>query len=168
MHFENNILDFSSGKLSDAALCTLVDSGNYGSATGIRFRNYQVSEACILHIIRSGAFPALMSLKLTDTAITDVAACAIANEAIGFDCLEILDLGAVPAASANSRARRDGAGVSDALVVAIANSPRLTALKRILRSEEHHVYETGASLNWLPFTQFGRNIGEACTASRAP
>lgn len=101
----------------------------------------RVGDADVAHLARAGAFPALTELELAGTALTNVGARALANEAVGLERLERLDLGDVPAEGSNVGAR-DGSGVSDDVVAELARSPRLPALCSITRAKEYrHTFD---------------------------
>ncbi len=140
--FRFGVLDLGASRLETAELRGLIESGEFRTAVKLWFGQHQIGDGGVAHLARSGAFPSLVELHL-GAGVTDRAASLLAREAVGLERLERLDLGEVPAEGTKIGAR-DGSGVGDAVVRALARSPRLPALRTISRSKEYRAYATGA------------------------
>lgn len=112
-----------------------IDSGEYRRATTVVLNGVRIGDDGIEHLARSGAFPNLVDLQISGTGITDRGAFALADGS-GLDKLEVIDLGDVPR-EADHIGARDGSGVSDDGVRALALSPRLPAIREIHRGKEY-------------------------------
>ncbi|MCB9560180.1 MAG: hypothetical protein H6708_07195 [Kofleriaceae bacterium] len=138
MTFQDGTLAFATGWLDAAALAALIEGGAYRGATRVHLTRAPLGDDGVAYLARSGGFPAVTELALGGTGMTDAGAIAVARQAVGLDHLAVLDLGDVPAES-DARGPRDPAGVSDRGVDELARSPRLPALRRIVRGHEHRM-----------------------------
>lgn len=136
VRFEGGVLDLADRLLSDGEVRALIATGAYRDAVEIDLSRNRIGDAGVAHLARSGAFPSLTKLDLADTGITDKGAHAIAQRSAGLAKLEHLILGDVPA-EADDIGARDDSGVSDAAVDELARSPRLPALRTIVRYKEY-------------------------------
>lgn len=134
--FQGGVLEVAAGTVDAASLRTLIESGAYRDATKVVLAGTPIGDDGVAFLARSGGFPSVTELYLGATGITDKGARALAQEAVGLDHLERLDLGDVPAESSQIGAR-DDSGVSDAGVEEIARSPRLPALRTLDRVKEY-------------------------------
>lgn len=126
--FRFGVLDISDRKLGAGDVQKLIDRENVRSATKVRLSGTRIGDAGLVHLARSGAFPSVVELSLDDIGMTDDGIRSFAREAIGLDRLERVSLGDM----------RNGIG--DAAVEELARSPRLPALRTIMRSWEHRPY----------------------------
>jgi len=134
MAFQAGRLAVASGILDAASLRAVIASGAYRSATAVSFTRAALDDEAVAYLARSGGFPAVTELGLGGTGMTDRGARSLAHGAVGFELLETLDLGDVPAEPDRFSTP---CGVSDAGVEVIARSSRLPALRRIIRRHEH-------------------------------
>jgi hypothetical protein len=133
--FQGGVLEVAAGTVDAASLRALIEGGAYRDATKVVLAGTPIGDEGVAFLARSGGFPSVTELHLGATGITDRGARALAQEAVGLDHLERLDLGDVPAESSRIGAR-DDSGVSDAGVEALARSLRLPALRTIDRGKE--------------------------------
>lgn len=140
--FQGGVLEVAYGTVDPASLRTLIESGEYRDATKVVLVGTPIGDDGVAFLARSGGFPSVTELHLGATGITDKGARALAQDAVGLDHLERLDLGDVPAESSRIGAR-DDSGVSDSGVEEIARSLRLPALRRIDRGKEYRFVPGG-------------------------
>lgn len=141
--YRGGVLDLSAGTLAVDQILALIDSGRYRRAKRLVLSRTGIGDAGVAHLARSGAFPSLVALALEGAGVTDAGARVLAHEAAGLDQLEQLSLGEVPAEAPNIGAR-DGSGVSRAVVLELARSSRLPALRSITQSREYRIGQPGA------------------------
>lgn len=112
-------------RLRAAELLDIFASGAYRSATRLILSGAALGDDGLDHLARSGGFPALTTLSLGATGITDAGARAFADHAVHLDHLESIDLGEVADAY--------GPAIRDVGIAALARSSRLPALRTISR-----------------------------------
>ncbi|HRH00378.1 MAG TPA: hypothetical protein PLR99_29240 [Polyangiaceae bacterium] len=140
--FRGDVLEVAYGALDAASLRALIERGEHRDATKVVLVGNPIGDEGVALLARSGGFPSVTELCLGASGLSDKGARALAQEAVGLDHLERLDLGEVPAESDRVGAR-DGSGVSDAGVEELARSPRLPALRTIDRGKEHRFVPGG-------------------------
>ncbi len=147
--YEGGVLELGRPGFSVEQVRELVATGKYRGATELRLHRNCIGDEVAALVATSRAFPALETLNLAASGLTDLGVLTLATEAVALDRLEQVHLG---------EGERDRLGISDEAVEALARSSRLPALRRITRGIEHHVYG-GSARDDIEVTRFRRDDG---------